>query len=77
MSFGMKWKINGFEDLDWLSLIFFFVIVFIISFAAYALIWYFITLLLGISFVWNHAAVFYIVCAACGGVNIKWRTYDR
>ena len=67
----MKWKINGFEDLDWLSLILFFVIAFIISFAAHVLIWWFITLLLGISFVWNHAVVFYIVCGSISGFTFS------
>ena len=72
VSFGMKWKINGLENTDWLSIVIFFILAFIISLAAYALVWYFITLLLDISFAWNHAVVFYIVCTACGGVNTKW-----
>lgn len=72
MSFGMKWKINGFEDLGWPSLVFFFILAFAITFAAYALIWYFITLLLGISFAWNHAVVFYIVCVAVSGFKFNY-----
>ena len=72
VSFGMKWKINGLENTDWLSIVIFFVLAFIISFAAYVLVWYFITLLLGISFVWNHAVVFYIVCAAVSGFKFSY-----
>lgn len=67
----MKSLINRLDDFDfgWPAIIFLIVLLLVISFAAYALIWYIITLLLGISFAWNHAAVFYIVCAAVGGFN--------
>lgn len=68
----MKWKINGLENAGCFSIILFFVLAFAVSFAAYALIWYFITLLLGISFAWNHAAVFYIVCAAVSGFKFNY-----
>lgn len=67
----MKSLISRFDNFgfSWPALIFLIIFIFALSFAAYALIWYIITLLLGISFAWNHAAVFYIVCAAVGGFN--------
>ena len=75
MSFGMKWKINGFDDLNltWPALIVLTLIIFVLTFCAYAFIWWLITLLLGISFAWNHAAAFYLFCAACGGFQSNFK----
>lgn len=77
MSFGMKLRINGLEGLSWPHLIVTAIVTFALVFCAYSFIWWMVTLLLGIPFAWNHAAVFYIICGACGGVNTRWETYGR
>ena len=68
----MKWKINGLKDSSWLHLVVMIIMILALAFCAYSFIWWLITLLLGIPFAWNHAAVFYLICMACGGVNTKW-----
>lgn len=71
----MKWKINGLEDLSWPVMIIVILVTLAVAFGVYAFLWWLITLLLGVSFAWNHALVFYIVCMAIGGSksNLSFR----
>lgn len=71
MSFGMKLRINRFKDLSWLQLIVMIIVIFALVFCTYSFMWWMVTLLLGIPFAWNHAAVFCIICTACGGADIR------
>ena len=68
----MKLKTNGLKDSSWLHLVVMIILILVLVFCVYSFSWWLITLLLGIPFAWNHAAVFCIVCWAISGFKFSF-----